>query len=214
MGVFIARHYGDGDQVRPDSIVRALFNNPPLWSALAGLLLNFNGAPPPPWLEQLLGKLSAAVVPLMLISLGLGRTVEFLAMGQNATDRVSARFQTRRRTAIRCRARLRLGFSGDTFTALVLEAAMPSMLLGVVYCDRYRLEHALLCDGRRADYLVQHDRSAALALSTLRRVGMDDTADRPEEHSDLSGVEIRSSCLPQPHRAPPSRRDLRQTPMR
>jgi hypothetical protein len=33
-----------------------------------------------------------------------------------------------------------LGFRGDTLAALVLEAAMPSMLFGVVYCDRYRLD--------------------------------------------------------------------------
>ena len=37
---------------------------------------------------------------------------------------------------------LRLGFQGDTLAALVLEAAMPSMVLGVVYCDRYRLDTA------------------------------------------------------------------------
>jgi predicted permease len=35
-----------------------------------------------------------------------------------------------------------MGFTGDTLTALVLEAAMPCMLLGIVYCDRYHLDTA------------------------------------------------------------------------
>jgi predicted permease len=36
-----------------------------------------------------------------------------------------------------------LEISGDTRSALVLEAGMPSMLLGIVYCDRYRLDAGL-----------------------------------------------------------------------
>jgi hypothetical protein len=35
-----------------------------------------------------------------------------------------------------------LGFSGETLAALVMEAGMPCMMLGVLYCDRYRLDTA------------------------------------------------------------------------
>jgi predicted permease len=35
------------------------------------------------------------------------------------------------------------GFSGDTRTALVLEAAMPTMVIGLVICDRYGLDTRL-----------------------------------------------------------------------
>jgi len=33
-----------------------------------------------------------------------------------------------------------LGLDGDLLTAVVLEAAMPSMVLGLVLCDRFRLD--------------------------------------------------------------------------
>jgi predicted permease len=36
-----------------------------------------------------------------------------------------------------------VGLEGDVLGAVVLEAAMPSMVLGVVICDRYRLDTAL-----------------------------------------------------------------------
>ncbi|WP_173586070.1 AEC family transporter, partial [Methylogaea oryzae] len=33
-----------------------------------------------------------------------------------------------------------LHFGGDTWRALILEAAMPSMVVGIVLCDRFRLD--------------------------------------------------------------------------
>jgi predicted permease len=52
-----------------------------------------------------------------------------------------------------------LGLDGDVLTAVVLEAAMPSMVLGIVLCDRYRLDTGL--------YAMAVTLTTALSLITL-----------------------------------------------
>ena len=140
LGVLIARHYGERDRAIQDSILRALLNNPPLWSALGALLLNLNGTPPPVWLEQLLGQLSAAVIPLMLISIGLGLRWNSWRWRNAPLALIVLTLKLAAMPLFGLAFALQLGFRDDTLIALILEAGMPSMLLGVVYCDRYRLD--------------------------------------------------------------------------
>ena len=140
LGILIARHYGDDDQPHHDSMLRGLVKNPPLWSAIIALLLNLNGAPPPVWLAQLLGTLSAAVIPLMLISLGLGLRWNAWHYRNVPLAVIVLAFKLVLMPLFGAALGLQLGFGGDKLAALVLEAGMPSMLLGVVYCDRYRLD--------------------------------------------------------------------------
>jgi len=142
LGVFIARHYGDGPGLGAESIRSSLLKNPPLWAALLAVALNLGQAPLPPWIDAMLDKLSTAVIPLMLVALGLGLRWD------------SWRWRNVPLSALALALRLAaipwlgvglgglLGFSGDTLAGLVMEAGMPSMLLGVVYCDRYRLDTA------------------------------------------------------------------------
>jgi malate permease and related proteins len=52
-----------------------------------------------------------------------------------------------------------LGLHGELRTAVVLEAAMPSMVFGVVLCDRYGLDTGL--------YATVVTASTALSLFTL-----------------------------------------------
>ncbi|NJD06042.1 MAG: AEC family transporter [Methylococcaceae bacterium] len=138
LGAVIGQRYGErrsGTRAWP-----AALNNPPVWAAAAGIILNQNRTPLPGWLDHALDRLSAPVVPCMLIALGLG-------LGLGSWQRRNLPW-----AALAMSVRLLavpwlsvslgrgLGFAGDTLTALVLEAGMPSMLLGVVYCDRYRLD--------------------------------------------------------------------------
>ncbi len=51
------------------------------------------------------------------------------------------------------------GLEGELRTAVVLEAAMPSMVLGIVLCDRYRLDSSL--------YAMAVTLSTALSVFTL-----------------------------------------------
>lgn len=157
VGVLLAARYGTGGE--RGTILAGLFKVPPLWAALVALGLNLAGVPIPSWIDGLLGMLAAGVTPLMLIVVGLGLTWQ--------------RGWARRLNLLVPVLLLKLilvpllvyglapvvGVSGPLLTAVVLEAAMPSMVLGIVLCDRYRLDSAL--------YAEAVTLSTALALLTL-----------------------------------------------
>ena len=142
MGAFIGRHYGEAGGRHHNTILRSLLTNPPLLAAVFAVLLNLSGIPQPGWLGAMLERLSATVIPLMLIALGMGLNWSSLRW-QNLP--LSALVLVCRLAIVPCFGFLlgqRLGFSGDKLAALVMEAGMPSMMLGVVFCDRYRLDTA------------------------------------------------------------------------
>ncbi|MFM8333775.1 MAG: AEC family transporter [Candidatus Methylumidiphilus sp.] len=142
LGAVIGRHYGEEPAHGAASLWVSLLRNPPLWAAVLAVALNLAEVPLPEVLGQMLDKLAGAVVPLMLVSLGLGLRWD------------SWRWRSAPLSGLVLVLRLAvapgfgwllgglLGFGGDTLTALVMEAGMPSMMLGVVYCDRYRLDTA------------------------------------------------------------------------
>lgn len=142
IGVAIARHFGSSQDEKRRSWL-GFFNTPPFWAALLAVIFNLNNIPAPVWLAGLLEKLSAAVAPLMIFSLGLAlswrairlRNLPYILpvvalklmllpwVAQHIADGVQLRQQFK--------------------AAAVMDLAMPSMLLGIVFCDRYRLDSAL-----------------------------------------------------------------------
>ncbi|MDD1642508.1 MAG: AEC family transporter [Methylococcaceae bacterium] len=158
IGIMIVRHYGEDTSKKPKSALSYL-NAPPFWAAAIAVILNLNGLVAPVWFAGVLQKLSAAVVPLMLFSLGLalnwqavtGRNIPYvmpvilikmLLMPLFAILLVSY-----------------LPMEGKYKAAAVLDMAMPSMVLGLVFCDRYRLDSAL--------YAMTVTVTTALSLITL-----------------------------------------------
>jgi predicted permease len=158
IGIMVVRHYGEDTTERPKSALSFL-NAPPFWAAAIAVILNLNGLVAPEWFAGVLQKLSAAVVPLMLFSLGLalnwkavtGRNIPYvvpvilikmLLMPLFAIVLVSY-----------------LPMEGKYKAAAVLDMAMPSMVLGLVFCDRYRLDSAL--------YAMTVTVTTALSLITL-----------------------------------------------
>lgn len=158
IGIMVVRHYGEDTAEKRKSVISFL-NAPPFWAAGIAVILNLNGLVAPVWFAGALQKLSAAVVPLMLFSLGLalnwkavtGRNIPYvmpvilikmLLMPLFAIVLVSY-----------------LPMEGKYKAAAVLDMAMPSMVLGVVFCDRYRLDSAL--------YAMTVTVTTALSLMTL-----------------------------------------------
>lgn len=142
LGIMIVRHYGEESAENSRSVLSYL-NAPPFWAAAVAVILNLNGVPAPSWFAGVLQKLSAAVVPLMLFSLGLALSwnsvtvrnvpyvipvllIKMLLMPLFAIFLVGY-----------------LSIDGDYRAAAVLDLAMPSMVLGIVFCDRYRLDSSL-----------------------------------------------------------------------
>jgi len=140
VGLLIARHYGHED--KPKSLWTA-FNEPPFWTAAIAVALNLNGIAAPDWLTATLQKLSVAAAPLMIISLGMSLNwqainwrnmpymVPLIAIKMFAMP-LSAWFLARQ-----------LGIDTQLQAVAIMDLAMPSMLFGIVFCDRFRLDGAL-----------------------------------------------------------------------
>jgi predicted permease len=140
VGILVARTHGRAeDEEHP---LAGLAKVPALWAALAAVGLNALDAPMPTLLGDGLVRLAGGVVPLMLISIGLA-----LEWPTDWADRMPTilpvlliRFVIA--PLVVWGAATLVGVEGDVLGAVVLEAAMPSMVLGVVICDRYGLDTA------------------------------------------------------------------------
>jgi malate permease and related proteins len=158
IGIIVVRHYGGDAKEKPKSALSFL-NAPPFWAAAIAVILNLNGLVAPAWFAGVLQKLSATVVPLMLFSLGLALDWKAV-IGRNipyVVPVILIKMLLMPLFAIILASYLPM--EGKYKAAAVLDLAMPSMVLGVVFCDRYRLDSAL--------YAMTVTVTTALSLITL-----------------------------------------------
>lgn len=156
LGLFVAQRYGKGRDLHP---LVELAKVPAIWALLVAIVLNTQEVAKPEWLESVLGYLSRAVVPLMLLSLGLSlrfeslsrRVVPWLLPVVGATLIAAP--------LVVWGAAITVGLSGDILKAAVLEAAMPSMVIGLVICDQTELNTSA--------YAATVTLSTALSMLTL-----------------------------------------------
>jgi len=141
VGILIARIYGQGDN--QESVWRSMLKVPPLWAALFGVLINFSGIDMPAGLDQGLEMLAAGVIPLMLFSLGLSLRWDTIKISRLPTVIPIVMLQLAVAPLIVWGVAQGVGLEGVVLAGTVLEAAMPSMVIGIVLCDRYGLDTAL-----------------------------------------------------------------------
>ena len=141
LGVLLAQRYGG---VKSDiNPLRLLLSVPPLWAAVAGVALNLMGVPLPDLLGNTLDLLAAGVIPLMLFSLGLALHWGDSWRGKWSLLLPVALIQLILTPLLIWTGALGTALDEQVVAAVVLEAAMPSMVLGIVLCDRYRLDSGL-----------------------------------------------------------------------
>ncbi len=144
LGIVIASRYGD--KPATGNILKEFLRVPPIWAALAGIVLNYLQVPMGDWLQQLLEMLAAGVIPLMLFSTGLAlRWVSGWRQRLYAVIPVML-IRLLIVPVIILPLAIILGFGVELRTAVVLEAAMPSMVLGLVICDRFGLDTSLYAE--------------------------------------------------------------------
>jgi len=143
VGILISRHYGNREGGRS---FPGLLRVPALWAAAAGLIFSAAHLPQPAWLTQTLSTLGSAVVPLMLLSVGM-------AMRWQAgwAARIPVLFpllaiQLALMPLIAWGMCHLVGMPLRLRPPVVIEAAMPSMVLGLVLCDRFKLDSALYAE--------------------------------------------------------------------
>ncbi len=141
LGILIARAHGEEE--RGEGAIMALLRVPPLWAALLGVALNLAGVEPIPWVDGVLDQLATAVIPLMLIAVGMGLRWDTLRLPQLTLILPVALIQLLITPLMAMQLAATAGLDPELQLAITLEAAMPVMVLGVVLCDRYRLDAGL-----------------------------------------------------------------------
>ena len=142
LGVLVAARYGDG-QVVAHNMARELLRIPALLAGLLAVFLNLMHVPSNGTIDGLLGLLERGVVPLMLFSLGLSldwSRSQWRTLPSVVPVVIVRLFIV---PAIIVLFTSTIGLSGEWKAAVVLETAMPSMVLGIVFCDRYNLDVSL-----------------------------------------------------------------------
>lgn len=142
LGILTAQHYGETDEDHPP-LWLSLCKIPPIWAAIIAVSCNFNQIVMPVWLNEILVTLSSAVVPLMLLSLGMGLQWQSVCWGNVPKVLPVIVFKLGLMPLFALALAWHLGMRGQFLTASILEMAMPSMMFGIVLCDRYRLDSAL-----------------------------------------------------------------------
>jgi predicted permease len=158
IGIIVVRHYGEDPAENPQPVLSFL-NAPPFWAAAIAVILNINEIVAPVWLSGVLQKLSAAVVPLMLFSLGLALNWKSVTAQNSPYVIPVILIKMLLMPAFAIALAGYLPLEGKYKAAAVLDMAMPSMVLGVVFCDRYRLDSAF--------YAMTVTITTALSLITL-----------------------------------------------
>jgi malate permease and related proteins len=157
VGILIARRHGSSSD--SDHPVVALLKVPPLWAAILAVIMNLTGVPLPGGLEEFLRTLGNGVIPLMLIALGMALSWDTRQLQRLPLLLPVLAIQLLAMPLLVWGLTALLVLHGELRTAVVLEAAMPCMVLGVVICDRYGLDTSL--------YATTVTASTALSFFTL-----------------------------------------------
>ncbi len=142
LGILVAQYYGEKSTHHPP-LWQSFCKIPPIWAAIIAVTCNLNQLPMPEWLNAILAILIPAVVPLMLLSLGMG--LQWRRMRWHSLPKIFPVLLIKLglMPAFALLFALQLGMHGAFLSASVLEMAMPSMMFGIVLCDRYHLDSVL-----------------------------------------------------------------------
>ena len=141
VGILLARHYGTSEE--KNNPIVDLLKVPPLWAAIIGVFLNISGIQPSDWTSNLLNTMSSGVIPLMLIALGLGLSWPKHWQTYSKIMLPALTIQLLLAPLMVWGLGYNLGIENELLTAIVLEAAMPCMVIGIVLCDRFNLNTEL-----------------------------------------------------------------------
>ena len=146
VGVILAQRFGQA-ATEKQQILKSLLRIPPLWAALVAVVLNLFAVPMPAQLDAILSLLGSGVILLMLLALGMSLRWETLQISRLPPVTVIVVFQLLLMPMIVAFLSTMAGLSGEFRTAVIIEAAMPSMVLGIMLCDRYGLNTAVYAAG-------------------------------------------------------------------
>ncbi|WP_305907546.1 AEC family transporter [Methylomarinum sp. Ch1-1] len=141
IGITIARYYGRDDG--GSKFILSFLATPPFCAAITAVILNINDIEAPAWLLGVLLKLSGAVVPIMLFSLGLALKWESVRLRNTPYILPVIVIRLLLIPLLLIYLSQYLTMEAPSKAAAILDLSMPSMVLGIVFCDRYQLDSSL-----------------------------------------------------------------------
>ena len=138
VGMLLAARFGSGASVSLTAAFRRVLRLPPLWGVAAGIAVQLAGLPlPRPVLDaaQLMGK---AVIPVMIFTVGLALDFRDLRRLPVAVPALSLKLLLAPVLALL--AGRAFGLDGEVLRAVVVEGAMPVMVLSLVIADEFELD--------------------------------------------------------------------------
>jgi hypothetical protein len=159
LAIMLARHYGEADPTEKPQSFLAFFNAPPFWAAILAVVLNLYHLSAPQWLSGFLHTCSSAVAPLMIFSLGLALSWRALHIRNLPFIVPVVLIKLLLSPGIAFALAPYLTLAAQNKAVAIMDIAMPSMTLGIVLCDRYKLDSSL--------YATAVTITTALSLLTL-----------------------------------------------
>ncbi len=173
LGIFVAKRYGAAGE--KDSFAHLfatqltslflrnaameILKVPVVWAAIVAVGLNLSSVSAPRVLTDILDLLAAGVVPLMLISLGMSLRWSSLWLDNLQLIMPVVIIQLLLVPLGAWFVAQGAGIENELLMAVVLEAAMPSMVVGLIFCDRFGLDASM--------YAATVTLSTLLSLFTL-----------------------------------------------
>ncbi|ACX95167.1 AEC family transporter [Halothiobacillus neapolitanus] len=152
VGLLLAARLGQHDEVVHP--IKSLLLVPPLWAAIFGAVFNLIGLPQPDWAQGFLGRMGGAVVPIMLLALGMSLRLSTLTPRHLWRVSPALLIQIILMPLVVLAVVTALHLTGDLRVAVVLEAATPVMILGLVLCDRFGLDTEMYATTATASILL------------------------------------------------------------
>jgi predicted permease len=138
VGMLTAARFGSGNAVSIPASLKRVLTLPPLWGVAAGVAVNMGSFPlPRPVLDatQLMGK---AVIPVMIFTVGLALDFKDLRRLPVAMPALAVKLLVA--PVLAWQTGRMLGLAGEELRAVVVEGAMPVMVLSLVIADEFELD--------------------------------------------------------------------------
>jgi malate permease and related proteins len=141
IGILIAHHFGESkSEIHP---IQELAKVPPLWALAIAILLNIANIPQPAPVHHALDILAGGVVPLMLIALGMSIRWDTIRLKYLPLLLPVSAIALLIAPIVAYSTASALHLPTATLTTAVILAAMPTMIFGIVICERYQLDSGL-----------------------------------------------------------------------
>jgi len=144
LGIFIASTYGaKNKQEKLSNLFASMLKVPAIWATILAISLNLSNTPMPELLSGIFHQMGNTVIPLMLFSLGLSLRPKLISLHDIKPVLTISLIQLLLMPLIVWSLGQTIPISNNYLQPIIIEAAMPSMLLGLVLCNRYHLDSGL-----------------------------------------------------------------------